>query len=748
VVLCEHKKTREEIAIKRVEFASFEDANMQLNEAHRLKQLNHKNILKYHNVFLNKYSTETQFVCLCVEYCPGGDLSRVIQRSWSNKTHMNENDILRYTLEISEGLEYLHEQGIIHRDLKPQNVLLAQDETLKIGDFGISRVIGSSLVKTQCGTPNYMSWEMLNKEAYNEMTDMYSLGVVILQMLTGKAMMLSIELGKNPGLFSDLEKELTRKYGYSSELIRLAERLVHYTPSERPTATETLKAIRRIMMKKRRSSMTSIDRLPNAYKLFDTGLKLKIFMYLDISDMYQVMQVCKSFYAIWDEYWWEGFCLYTKQGDQIVKEYAVLGTNVSQNRSSFRSSFSMRRFSDVDNQSPIRKSPSNVNISTNFGWRRTSDVNEYGGGDHSPVQRRSRSNSAKARLIGESNNMELHHNKLHLRISSNDITNLAYGHSPPKQDSPKSTSAMVLNKRNYKEFVFSYFKVHRPQKTRARKNMGKRVVTEIHPGQIEEASEFLAKTFMQYGNEWVRYAFGLPSPDIEDLDEHIEPAQPQQQATSNESSPEQQAEAQPPSNVEISIPELSAASSTVPSILEDSTRLEQMKWFFQCAIRYGIKYGRVWVSTFYKEQGDQEIQGLSIWQHPYNGTKLTFWKLLRVGIMKGLKNLGFKLMYRLLKAIDYAETVHSRLQDQKTKPHWTLFMLAVKQEATNNGIGASVLLPVMRSADEQSIPIYCTVYSPSLEMIKFYKRHGFEIVEKVIDAKVGPPFYAMIRYCQ
>ena len=61
---------------------------------------------------------------------------------------------------------------------KPQNILIAADGTLKIGDFGISREIGThSMANTQCGTIQYMSYEMLNKEPYDQSTDMYSFGV-------------------------------------------------------------------------------------------------------------------------------------------------------------------------------------------------------------------------------------------------------------------------------------------------------------------------------------------------------------------------------------------------------------------------------------------------------------------------------------------------------------------------------------------------------------------------------------------
>jgi len=113
--LAEHKKTHEEVAIKRMEWASFDDANLHLNEAQKLRDLNHKNIMKYIKVFLNKYSTETHFVCLCIEYCPGGDLQKLITSTWKREKKMKEEDILNYAEQISEGLKYLHEHNIIRR---------------------------------------------------------------------------------------------------------------------------------------------------------------------------------------------------------------------------------------------------------------------------------------------------------------------------------------------------------------------------------------------------------------------------------------------------------------------------------------------------------------------------------------------------------------------------------------------------------------------------------------------------------
>lgn len=127
VILAQHKTTHDYYAIKRMEWHTLDEANLHLQEANRMKRLNHRNIVQYKRVFLHKYSKETQFVCICLEYCEGGDLYRLIERAKAKRETrdrdefapcLDENDILRYSGEICQGLAFLHENNIIHRDLK------------------------------------------------------------------------------------------------------------------------------------------------------------------------------------------------------------------------------------------------------------------------------------------------------------------------------------------------------------------------------------------------------------------------------------------------------------------------------------------------------------------------------------------------------------------------------------------------------------------------------------------------------
>src|SRR4029078_4392487 len=102
-----------------------------------------------------------------------------------------EADALPIASQICDGLQYLHAQGVIHRDLKPQNVMLCSDGSLRIMDFGIAKAAASRRItfggfSPTMGTPDYMAPEQVKGQRGDERTDIYSLGAILYEMLTGK----------------------------------------------------------------------------------------------------------------------------------------------------------------------------------------------------------------------------------------------------------------------------------------------------------------------------------------------------------------------------------------------------------------------------------------------------------------------------------------------------------------------------------------------------------------------------------
>ena len=137
-----------------------------------LSKINHKNIVK-----LLDYIEGVENTVLVLEYCDGVCIK--------DKGVLPEDVAIRYLCQILSAMNYLVRNKIIHRDLKSTNILLTKDDTIKLADFGFARVINDEIMESYMGSPIYMSPEMLFKQIYDNRTDIWSLGIVYYEMLTG-----------------------------------------------------------------------------------------------------------------------------------------------------------------------------------------------------------------------------------------------------------------------------------------------------------------------------------------------------------------------------------------------------------------------------------------------------------------------------------------------------------------------------------------------------------------------------------
>lgn len=142
-----------------------------------MNKFNHQNILKLYETI-----EDDNYIYLILEYCENGDL-----KNFLNKRPMKEKNVRKFMKQIVSGLQYLNNKNVYHRDLKPQNILLTQDYTIKISDFGLAKTCESNtLLDTICGSPMYMAPEIMKYKKYDTKADLWSLGVIFYQMLTGK----------------------------------------------------------------------------------------------------------------------------------------------------------------------------------------------------------------------------------------------------------------------------------------------------------------------------------------------------------------------------------------------------------------------------------------------------------------------------------------------------------------------------------------------------------------------------------
>jgi len=118
-----------------------------------------------------------------LDYCSGGDISSHL----AYKRRFKEEETVFYIAELVLAIQYIHEKDVVYRDLKPENILIAGDGHIKLADFGLSKdnVTDQSKTKSFCGTPAYLSPEMLNNKGATKASDLYGIGAVLYEMLTG-----------------------------------------------------------------------------------------------------------------------------------------------------------------------------------------------------------------------------------------------------------------------------------------------------------------------------------------------------------------------------------------------------------------------------------------------------------------------------------------------------------------------------------------------------------------------------------
>lgn len=209
-----------------------------------LEMVSHPNIVQYYGVEVHR-----DRVYIFMEYCSGGSLASFLA---STEPLQDEKIVSFYTLQMFEGLAYLHQSGIVHRDIKPQNILLTKRlNYIKIVDFGAAKIVAdTSNVSHQTkiearGTFKYMAPEVLRGEpsAVESSVDIWSMGCVMLEMVAGHApwegydndytLMYNISNRKVPKIPADSP--------LSPACLSILERCLKFDPKERPSAMDLLR---------------------------------------------------------------------------------------------------------------------------------------------------------------------------------------------------------------------------------------------------------------------------------------------------------------------------------------------------------------------------------------------------------------------------------------------------------------------------------------------------------------------------
>ncbi|KAF3339552.1 CBL-interacting protein kinase 8 isoform X1 [Carex littledalei] len=182
VKFAQNTETGESVAMKVLDRATIIKHRMvdQIKrEISIMKLVRHPHVVRLHEVLASRTK-----IYIILEFITGGELFDKIMRHGK----LSENDSRKYFQQLIDGVDFCHNKGVYHRDLKPENLLLDSQGNLKISDFGLSALPdpGVNVLRTTCGTPNYVAPEVISHKGYNgALADIWSCGVILYVLMAG-----------------------------------------------------------------------------------------------------------------------------------------------------------------------------------------------------------------------------------------------------------------------------------------------------------------------------------------------------------------------------------------------------------------------------------------------------------------------------------------------------------------------------------------------------------------------------------
>lgn len=145
-----------------------------------MKQFKHENVVEFKGILI-----KDENISLVMEFAKGGSLDSVVR----NNEDIKINQIVDWCIQIVNGLDFLHNicnPPIVHRDLKCSNILIYENDRLKLADFGVSRLKDHTTQMTFAGTAAYVAPELIRGEPSSEKVDIWSFGIILWELLTGE----------------------------------------------------------------------------------------------------------------------------------------------------------------------------------------------------------------------------------------------------------------------------------------------------------------------------------------------------------------------------------------------------------------------------------------------------------------------------------------------------------------------------------------------------------------------------------
>eukprot|EP00930_Biecheleria_cincta_P097238 TRINITY_DN88961_c0_g1_i1.p1 TRINITY_DN88961_c0_g1~~TRINITY_DN88961_c0_g1_i1.p1 ORF type:complete len:493 (+),score=136.56 TRINITY_DN88961_c0_g1_i1:51-1481(+) len=213
--------------------ASAKEVQDTRKEAQLLAAFKHPFIVEYRANFL-----DAGWLCILMAFCEGGDLTTQVEIARGEKRRIAESQVLRWMTQALLALKHIHDKHVLHRDLKSSNFFLSKAGNLKMGDFGIAKVLShtQAVARTQIGTPYYLSPEVCQEKPYGWPSDIWAMGVILHELC---ALKLPFDGGSNMVI---LVQSIVRGTApplpeeYSDFVKRLCFDMLQKNPAHRPSA--------------------------------------------------------------------------------------------------------------------------------------------------------------------------------------------------------------------------------------------------------------------------------------------------------------------------------------------------------------------------------------------------------------------------------------------------------------------------------------------------------------------------------
>ncbi|XP_030634377.1 serine/threonine-protein kinase PAK 4 [Chanos chanos] len=228
------KSTGKLVAVKKMDLRKQQRRELLFNEVVIMRDYHHENVVEMYNSYL--VGDELWVV---MEFLEGGALTDIVTH-----TRMNEEQIATVCLSVLRALSVLHSQGVIHRDIKSDSILLTHDGRVKLSDFGFCAQVSKEVQrrKSLVGTPYWMAPELISRLPYGQEVDIWSLGVMVIEMVDGEPPYFNEPPLKAMKMIRDnLPPKLKNLHKVSPLLKGFLDRMLVRDPAQRATASELLK---------------------------------------------------------------------------------------------------------------------------------------------------------------------------------------------------------------------------------------------------------------------------------------------------------------------------------------------------------------------------------------------------------------------------------------------------------------------------------------------------------------------------